>query len=127
MMIEIKLIKKPKAISLILGVLTIIFFIFLAKERAKNDCIRIKEKYVNIEYKGIINRKFEDNENHSLPTLIIKEKNQRKIFGSFRDISGLYKYSQEGDSIIKENGSLKVKIKRDGKDTIFSLDFNCPK
>ena len=126
-MIEIKLIKKPKAISLILGVLTIIFFIFLAKERAKNDCIRIKEKYVNIEYKGIINRKFEDNENHSLPTLIIKEKNQRKIFGSFRDISGLYKYSQEGDSIIKENGSLKVKIKRDGKDTIFSLDFNCPK
>lgn len=124
-MIKIRLIKKPKKISLILGLLTIIFFIFLAKERSKEDCIRIRKKYVNKKYNGIINRKFKDKENHALPTLIIKEKNQRKIFGSFRDISGLYEYSQVGDSIIKEKESLKIKIIRDNKDTIFKLDFNC--
>ena len=124
-MVKIKLIKKPKKISLILGLLTIIFFIFLAKERTKEDCIRIKKKYVNKEYNGIINRKFEDKENHALPTLIIKEENQPKIFGSFRDISGLYEYTQVGDSIIKEKGSLKVMIIRDDIDTIFKLDFDC--
>jgi len=124
-MVKIKLIKKPKKISLILGLLTIIFFIFLAKERTKEDCVSIKKKYVNKGYNGIINRKFEDKENHALPTLIIKEENQRKIFGSFRDISGLYEYSQVGDSIIKEKGSLKVKIIRDDKETIFKLDFDC--
>ena len=122
---KIKLIKKPKKISLILGLLTIIFFIFLAKERSIEDCIRIRKTYVNKEYNGIINKKFEDKENHALPTFIIKEENERKIFGSFRDNSGLYEYSQVGDSIIKEKGSLEVKIIRDDEDTIFKLDFNC--
>jgi hypothetical protein len=126
-MLKIKLIKKPKKISLILGVLTIAFFIVLAKHKAKEDCIQIRDMYVNVEYKGLIKMKFEDFENHAIPTLtIINEDKQNKIFGSFRETSGLYNYSQVGDSIIKEKGSLKVKIIRADKDTIFNLDFNCP-
>jgi hypothetical protein len=126
-MIKIKILKKPKIISLILGVLTIVFFVVLAKHKTKEDCIRIGEMYVNMEYKGLIKQKFEDMENHALPTLtIINEGKQSKTFGSFRETSGLYNYSQVGDTIIKERGSLIVKILRVDKDTIFNLDFNCP-
>lgn len=126
-MIKIQIIKKPKMISLILGALTIVFFIVLAKRNAKVDCIRLRETYINMEYKGLIMQKFEDMENQALPTLtIINEKKQSKTFGSFRETSGLYNYSQVGDSIIKEKGSLKVQILRADKDTIFNLDFNCP-
>lgn|SRR5690554_1291079 len=126
-MIKIQIIKKPKMISLILGALTIVFFIVLAKRNAKVDCIRLRETYINMEYKGLIMQKFEDMENQALPTLtIISEKKQSKTFGSFRETSGLYNYSQVGDSIIKEKGSLKVQILRADKDTIFNLDFNCP-
>lgn len=114
-------------ISQILGALTIVFFIVLAKRNAKVDCIRLRETYINMEYKGLIMQKFEDMENQALPTLtIISEKKQSKTFGSFRETSGLYNYSQVGDSIIKEKGSLKVQILRADKDTIFNLDFNCP-
>lgn len=126
-MIKIQIIKKPKMISLILGALTIVFFIVLAKRNAKVDCIRLRETYINMEYKGLIMQKFEDMENQALPTLtIISEKKQSKTFGSFRETSGVYNYSQVGDSIIKEKGSLKVQILRADKDTIFNLDFNCP-
>lgn len=126
-MIKIQIIKKPKMISLILGALTIVFFIVLAKRNAKVDCIRLRETYINMEYKGLIMQKFEDMENQALPTLtIISEKKQSKTFGGFRETSGLYNYSQVGDSIIKEKGSLKVQILRADKDTIFNLDFNCP-
>lgn len=126
MMIKPKLALKPKKISIVLGILTIIVFTILAKERSKDDCLDIKEKYLNIEYKGIVVRKFEDKENHAIPTLIIREKNQEKIFSTFRDFGGLYAYAQIADSIIKEKGTLEVRIVRDKNDTTINMDFNCP-
>jgi hypothetical protein len=116
---------KPRKIPLILGFITIIFFVYLAKKKSKEDCIRVREQYFNAEYKGVVNKKFKDKENHAAKTLIIKGKTEKKIFRKYRDISGLYEYARVGDSIYKPKRSLKVKVIREEKETVFTIDLEC--
>ena len=119
--------KRLKIFSFFLMVITIVFSVFLVKKKIKEDCISVREQFFNTEYEGVVNKKFKDKENHAAKTLIIKGKTEKKIFRKYRDISGLYEYSQVGDSIKKEKGTAKVKITRGDRDTTFILDFNCPK
>jgi hypothetical protein len=116
---------KPRKIPLILGFITIIFFVYLAKKKSKEDCIRVREQYLNAEYNGVVSNKFKGKENHAAKTLIIKGKTEKKFFRKYRDISGLYEYVRVGDSIYKPNGSLDVKVIRGKRDTIFSIDLEC--
>lgn len=117
--------KKLKIFSFFLMVITIVFSVFLVKKKIKEDCRRVKEQYLNVEYKGIVDEKFKDKENHSAKTLIIKGKTAKKVFRKYRDRSGLYEYARVGDSVYKPKGSLKVKVIREEKETVFTIDLDC--
>jgi hypothetical protein len=106
-------------------VITIVFSVFLVKKKINEDCRRVKEQYLNVEYKGIVDEKFKDKENHAAKTLIIKGKTAKKVFRKYRDRSGLYEYARVGDSIYKPKGSLKVKVIREEKETVFTIDLDC--
>lgn len=112
-------------ISFILMTLTIIVFISIAKRTSIKDCISQENFLKTTKYKGIISGKYENANKHYLPTLEIKEGNQKKVFESFRDISGIYDFAQIGDSIIKDSGTLKIEIIRNNKGNNFIIDLNC--
>jgi hypothetical protein len=114
-----------KIISFFLMIGTLIFFVFIAKKQSKEDCINLKEQYRNVEYKGVIDKKFKDRKNHSAKTIIIEENEKNKVFRRYRDISGLYEYARVGDSIYKPKGSLKAKVIRGEKSIVFTIDLNC--
>lgn len=116
---------KPRKIPLILGFITIIFFVYLAKKKIKEDCLRVREQYFNAEYKGVMDEKFKDKENHAAKTLIIKGKTEKTVFRKYRDRSDLCEYARVGDSIYKPKESLKVKVIRSRKENVFIIDLDC--
>lgn len=117
--------KKLKIFSFFLMVISIVFSVFLVKKKIKEDCISVKEQYFNTEYKGVVGEKFKDKENHAAKTLIIKGKTEKKVFRKYRDRSGFYEYARVGDSIYKPKKSLKVKVIREEKETVFTIDLEC--
>jgi len=117
--------KKLKIFSFFLMVITIVFSVFWVKMKIKEDCLRVREQYFNAEYKGVVDEKFKDKENHAAKTLIIKGKTEKTVFRKYRDKSDLYEYARIGDSIYKPKESLKVKVIREKKETVFIIDLDC--
>lgn len=46
-------------------------------------------------------------------------------YRKYKDISGMYEYTHIGDSAIKKEGTLIVRIIRNNVDHSFQIDFNC--
>jgi hypothetical protein len=78
-------------------------------------------------FKGIINRAFEDKENHNTKTLLIENNGDIQVFYLAFDKSGLFEYLQKGDSVIKKYKSYDIIVKRNDEVKVFKLDYNCDK
>lgn len=117
---------KKKVISFVIASLTILGYVVYTKQQAKEDCLSGRKHYSEIEYCGVIIKKFEDKQNHSLNVLQIKEQDDTTYFRTHKDNCSLFQYAKTGDSIKKESGTLKVKIRRNNKDSVKMLRFKCP-
>ena len=99
-------------------------------ERITNYSLCNDEEAVRMEYwGGVVSRKFLDSENHNYKTLEIKERanNRSRTFRLIlsNDKSGLYPYVSEGDSIVKQSGSLAAKVIHDTVEREFIIDLGC--
>jgi len=87
------------------------------------SCQRSSENSIKqIHYRGIIQEKFEDPSNHMLRTFKIKT--EKSIFeNTTQEIEGIWEYSNEGDSIIKEKGVLVYIVKKNNKERRFLYKY----
>ena len=91
------------------------------KERDRQFMIRLKAE----SYSGIIDQKYIDTANHQYETLIIQTDSGQKVIICNMDNSGLFNYSEVGDSIVKHDESYMVDIyKNDEGKASFSIFIN---
>ena len=88
-------------------------------------CKQGVELYKAKNFKGIVNKKYIDQENHSKKTIIVKENENEKTVILNADIGGVYEYITIGDTLTKNKGELFVSVKRNGLDTIVNFKFRC--
>ncbi|SFG93696.1 hypothetical protein [Pontibacter chinhatensis] len=99
-------------------------------ERITNYSLCNDEEAVRMEYWGsVVSRKFLNSKNHNYKTLEIvdsarsRTRTYRLILSN--DKSGLYHYVSEGDSIVKQNGSLAAKVIHHTMEREFIIDLGC--
>ncbi len=75
------------------------------------------------EYNGIIIDKYIDENQHNFKKIIINEEFKKRTILFNIEIGGIYEYFEIGDSIIKQSGSLQVRIIRQDLDTTLLMKF----
>ncbi len=102
----------------LLGILGFITIILVSKigfernnEQGKLDCI-CGDWFKRTEFNEKVTGRFEDSDNHMVPTLVINNDESNKVF-LHKETSGFYYHVDLGDSIEKAANSLIVKIFRD--------------
>ena len=106
-------------------VITIVLF-YLLPTIHETVCSRYKTDVKNENVKGKVIRKFIDIENHSRKfTEIISNHIDTIKYDLTLDISGIYEYLNVNDSVVKESGNYNFAIKRESKDTVFVLNYDC--
>ncbi len=83
------------------------------------------EEDKNLSFKGIIDSIYLDLGNHNAKIIEIRTGNESKPFYIEYDRSGLFEFSQKGDSIIKKSESYVIVIIRNDVVTSFNLDYGC--
>ncbi|WP_209332749.1 hypothetical protein [Lunatimonas salinarum] len=119
--IEIK-VKGTLLILLIIAILSI-----LPREDRKiqsNEC-RWSNNMKSEAFDGIIIRKFDDAQNHYMPTLLIDQGQRNVKMVLQNEISGFYSSVQIGDLIRKKPNTLSVEIIRNNWNVIIILDYGC--
>ena len=90
-----------------------------------NDEESLREEY----WGGVVSRKFLDSKNHNYRTLEIVDsaRSRTRIYRLIlsNDKSGLYHYVSEGDSIVKQSGSLAAIVIHDTREREFIIDLGC--
>jgi predicted house-cleaning noncanonical NTP pyrophosphatase (MazG superfamily) len=112
----------------VLGIIMIIagVIIFIMSPSTKENCINSYSELRSESYIGIVTKKYVDKDEHYFITVEIKLKDEITSWILDNDKSGLYDYLKIGDSIVKKNGTYKVRIYRKSKvDTVFILDYGC--
>jgi hypothetical protein len=79
---------------------------------------RMKERHLN----GTIDEKFLDEKGHMYPTIRISSLEEKV---AINDRSDFYSFIQIGDSLLKKEGSLEIRVVRGEIDTVFTLDYDC--
>lgn len=120
---------KFKSIIEIWFVICIVGFIIILKwfdtitptreEEIKNVISSYRNKY----YSGIIVKKYIDREEHNFKKIILKENHLERTLLFNMEIGGIYDFFTEGDSLIKEKGSLQVRVIRKDLDTLINMQF----
>lgn len=82
---------------------------------------------MEIEFKGILNKKYLDDKNHMAKTIEMLN-GDKKFISTFLTLeqSNFFKVIKEGDSLVKEKESLNMKVVRNSQETDYLLDFMCP-
>lgn len=75
---------------------------------------QIKSYLDPLSFKGIVSEKYIDYENHKYPRVIIDEGGKEKLFVPYESFNGksFYDYIELGDSILKDQNSRTVYVKR---------------
>lgn len=68
--------------------------------------------------------KFLDKNSHLNPTIILYRNTQKIVFTS-SEKSKFYDFVEIGDSLIKERGSLDIRLIRSGLDTVITVGYGC--
>ena len=113
-----------KTWSLIAFFISIIGLIYFRLQAP--TCSEYYKKAKLNEFNGIVENKFIDKKQHNYKIIILFNKSALEKIILNTDKSGFYEYIKEGDSIIKETGSYKMKVFKKSKiDTIFILYYGC--
>ena len=109
----------------------VVYFLFFHQTdfksiRSRSMC-KDKEKALNIEFSGVLIRKYEDKWDHLVKKVEIGS-GEDLMKSSFleNEVSGLFGKIRVGDTLFKRKNSLEV-IVIDGGDSIsYFLDYRCP-
>lgn len=120
------LMRNSKRVKLILSliIIAVIFIISRTFEISQEDYEQgTIETYKNIETSGKIISKFRDYDDHSYLKVIIEEENRENTLLFNLETGGLYDYLKINDSIVKERGTLDMRIIREDLDTTITMTF----
>lgn len=81
--------------------------------------------YKELNFNGVVIKKYINKTQHNFSMLEIKHSGEdaQKVNLS-TDISGLFNYVREKDSVVKVKGILKVHVYRNSTDSVFILNWN---
>lgn len=97
------------------------------------SCSSAQERYDNVvksyrqeKFSGVIVDKFIDKEEHMSKKVIVRDKYGEKVVLFNLEAGGLYDYLIVGDSVIKNDGEIKLRVIRNDIDTIIEMKFFNP-
>lgn len=105
---------------LIIGVM-----FFIVQILNQPSCLESYIKEKEIHFNGIITKKFIDKKNHNYPMIQILNKGTSLDYNLIHDLSGVFDFVIEGDTIVKKKGTNTIVVKGVFKDTLFVLDYGC--
>jgi len=94
---------------------------YFANNACKTQTKRINEAVSS----GKINDFYLDKSSHMNETIIVDSEDGELLLIIPNDNSGLFSYVQKGDSIVKSENSMNVRIVRNQKSKLFVVDFDC--
>ena len=111
-------------IGLFLFILVVIFVIpDIPKNSLCNAENRARKLVID---NGVLVKKFRDAPNHNYKTIRYRVNDREMESLVFvLEGSGCYDYLMEGDSIVKTENDLTFKVIRQGRDSLFKLDYEC--
>ena len=119
-----KLLYKIWEARIIIGIVVIYIFFYVNTPTYEDEVKGTIDAYRAQQYSGVIINKYIDKEQHLFKKIIIKEGNNERTLLFDAEIGGIYDFFSIGDSIVKKENSLKVKIVRRNKDSIFQMRFH---
>ena len=116
---------KANLIGGIIFIILFLIFIWLQPSIKDINCSHFKT-LKNVSYKGVVINKFIDSTQHNYPIVVVRQiDNSIYKFDLTHDRSGLYRFLQIGDSIVKSKGAYNIEVIRSGMERIFILDYGC--
>lgn len=115
-------IKWPKWYKILAIIFGIAFFVY----HYKRNSGAVNEEFgkiLNLEFKGVVLKKFVDSKNHLSKTCLILEASDTSVLILNFDESGLFEQISVGDSIFKSEGDSLVVLKRNSEKLNFILRF----
>lgn len=109
--------------TLIIILFSLSFWIIIYKMQHYNNS-RFKKATETISFRGKIDSKYIDKNDHLRSKIKIIGKDKTLIYDLANDKSGLFEYVHKGDSVVKLSNSLNVRVSNPQKDTIFVLNFH---
>lgn len=111
----------------IFSILTVVFVIFVfanMKDFAKVDGYDYEEQFRKTQWNGIVTDKYIDKPNHSYQTIEIKDgKNLKTIQNWVLFQNGNFEKIEIGDSIVKKQGLVNVKLYKQGEELELIVDY----
>ncbi len=115
--------KKAKFLYIIISLIIVSVWL-INKVYNHGNCHDAEKMEFKNNYKGIVLKKYIDNENHNYKIVEIQNGRIHKELMDW-DKSGLFEFVQKGDSILKELNTLEVKVFRNNVKTTFIIDYGC--
>jgi len=108
-------------------------FVLIISAQMFFSCSSAQESYDNVvksyrqeKYSGVIINKFIDKDEHMNKKVIVKHKYGEKVILFNFEAGGLYDYLIVGDSVIKNDGEIKLRVIRNDIDTTIEMKFIKP-
>jgi len=118
-----KILLKIWVITSIIGLFVIVFWLSQMIQSPEEAIGLAVDNYRVEEYKGVITNKFIDKKEHNLKKVFIRENNKQRLILFDIETSGVYSYFEIGDSLIKNRGSLQIRVIRNKIDTTLQMKF----
>lgn len=95
-------------------------YFFFSKEEFFNNAVKMS---YDESYSGIVEKKYYDKYNHGRNIIVIENNGIDRKLDYIYHGQGLYDFIKLGDSILKNNNSNSIRLKRNKLDTIIFLRF----
>lgn len=107
----------------LIGLVIVSFWFRNITPKAEEEINQAVNAYRQEEFQGTIIKKFIDRNEHNFNKVIITEDQDIRTVLFDIETSGIYDYFEIGDSIIKEAGTLQIRVIRHDKDTVLKMKF----
>ncbi len=122
-MVKFKSMFKIWFVICIVGIIIILKWFDTITPTSQDEIENVITSYRNEYYSGVIIKKFIDREEHNFKKIILKENNLERTLLFDMEVGGIYEFFTVGDTLIKNKGSLKVRVIRKDIDTLINLQF----
>ncbi|MBI3142048.1 MAG: hypothetical protein HYZ16_04410 [Bacteroidetes bacterium] len=109
--------------NVILFIVMLTAYLLLKYATPSNNC-RAHNQFVNSSFEGVVEDKYRDRNAHLYPTIKLTNDRRRFVFHSIEK-SAFYDFVEQGDSLLKEKGSMDVRLIRSNIDTVITIDYGC--
>ena len=118
-----KVLLKVWIITSIIGLFVVVFWLSQMIQSPEEAIGLAVDNYRVEEYRGVVTNKFIEKKGHNLRKVFIKENNKQRLILFDIETSGVYYYFEIGDSLIKDSGSLQIRVVRNQLDTTLQMKF----